>query len=61
MAFLGKKKWKSHTYVVTGDSGNVLTHGVLGGRLVADEIEGRENSWAALYDPIRMTSTSKSL
>ncbi|KAL2807777.1 hypothetical protein BJX63DRAFT_425136 [Aspergillus granulosus] len=55
MAFIGKKEWKMHTYVITGDSGNGLTHGVLGGRLIADEIEGRENSWAALYEPSRMT------
>ncbi|KAL2783682.1 hypothetical protein BJX66DRAFT_344718 [Aspergillus keveii] len=46
MAFIGKKEWKT------------LTHGVLAGRLVADEIEGRENSWAALYDLSRMTSAA---
>ncbi|CEL07710.1 hypothetical protein ASPCAL10865 [Aspergillus calidoustus] len=58
MAFIGKKEWKMHTYVITGDSGNGLTHGILAGRLVADGIEGRENSWAALYDPSRMTSAA---
>jgi glycine/D-amino acid oxidase-like deaminating enzyme len=58
MAFIGKKRWKTHTYVITGDSGNGLTHGVLAGRLVADEIEGRENNWAALYDSSRITSAA---
>ncbi|KAL4801656.1 FAD dependent oxidoreductase [Aspergillus unguis] len=60
LAFIGKV-WRPHTYVVTGDSGNGLTHGVLAGRLIADEIEGQENSWAVLYNPSRMTSISKSL
>ncbi|KAL4993204.1 FAD dependent oxidoreductase [Aspergillus recurvatus] len=60
LAFIGKA-WRSHTYVVTGDSGNGLTHGVLAGRLIADEIEGEENSWAVLYNPSRMTSISKAL
>lgn len=61
MAFIGKKEWKPHTYVITGDSGNGPAHGVLAGRLVADEIEGRENSWATLYDLSRMMIVSKSL
>ncbi|KAL5001386.1 hypothetical protein BDV10DRAFT_160565 [Aspergillus recurvatus] len=43
LAFIGRV-WRSHAYMVTGDSGNGLTHGVLAGRLIADEIEGQENS-----------------
>ncbi|KAJ0116938.1 Rieske 2Fe-2S iron-sulfur protein YhfW [Diaporthe amygdali] len=38
MAFIGKNQGCDHTYIVTGDSGNGLTHGVLAGRLLADEI-----------------------
>jgi Rieske Fe-S protein len=38
---------------VTGDSGNGITHGILGGMLLIDLIAGRENPWAKLYDPSR--------
>ncbi|KAE8394873.1 hypothetical protein BDV23DRAFT_179260 [Aspergillus alliaceus] len=40
MAFIGKNQGMSHIYVVTGDSGNGLTHGILAGKLIADEIDG---------------------
>jgi glycine/D-amino acid oxidase-like deaminating enzyme/nitrite reductase/ring-hydroxylating ferredoxin subunit len=43
-------------YVITGDSGMGMTHGTLGGRLVADLIAGRSSSdLAALYSPSRWT------
>ncbi|KAK1149699.1 hypothetical protein N8T08_005252 [Aspergillus melleus] len=60
MAFIGKNQGMNHSYVVTGDSGNGLTHGILAGKLIADEIEGRENKWASLYNPKRLTSIAKS-
>ncbi|KAK2782371.1 hypothetical protein FQN52_006119 [Onygenales sp. PD_12] len=61
MGFIGKNQGASHTYVVTGDSGNGLTHGVLAGKLIADEIQGIENPWAKLYNPSRLASIAKSL
>ena len=62
VAFIGKNQGsKSNIYTVTGDSGNGLTHGVLAGKLIADEIEGRENPWAALYNPNRSASVTKAL
>ncbi|RAL11229.1 FAD-dependent oxidoreductase [Aspergillus homomorphus CBS 101889] len=61
MAFIGKNQGQHHTYVVTGDSGNGLTHGVLAGKLIADEITGVENSWAQLYNPNRLKSIGKSM
>jgi Rieske Fe-S protein len=61
MAFIGKNQGQKHTYVITGDSGNGLTHGVLAGRLIADEIEGTNNPWASLYSPKRLASIAKSL
>ncbi|UDD55865.1 hypothetical protein AFCA_003450 [Aspergillus flavus] len=61
MAFIGKNQGMNHTYVVTGDSGNGLTHGILAGKLIADEIEGVQNPWASLYNPGRLTSIAKSL
>lgn len=61
MAFIGKNQGKKHTYIVTGDSGNGLTHGVLAGRLIADEITGEKNPWVSAYNPSRLASIAKSL
>lgn len=51
MAFIGKDPGQSNIYIVTGNSGNGLTHGVLAGKLIADEIDGVENPWAKLCNP----------
>ncbi|KAF1923151.1 nucleotide-binding domain-containing protein [Didymella exigua CBS 183.55] len=61
MAFIGKNQGMKHTYIITGDSGNGLTHGVLAGRLIADEITGEINLWASLYNLSRLSSIAKSL
>lgn len=61
MAFIGKNQGCKHTYIITGDSGNGLTHGVLAGKLIADEITGAENPWSSTYDPKRLSSIAKSL
>ncbi|KAK3361759.1 FAD dependent oxidoreductase-domain-containing protein, partial [Lasiosphaeria ovina] len=61
MAFIGKNQGCGRIYIVTGDSGDGLTHGVLAGRLIADEIDGVQNDWAALYNPNRVASIVKSL
>ncbi|KAK3683177.1 hypothetical protein LTR37_020490 [Vermiconidia calcicola] len=60
MAFIGKNPGQKHTYIVTGDSGNGLTHAVIAGRLLTDEIAGEANSWSSLYDPSRKGSLLKS-
>ena len=44
---------KENVYIATGDSGMGLTHGTIAGILLTDLIMGRENPWAALYDPSR--------
>jgi glycine/D-amino acid oxidase-like deaminating enzyme/nitrite reductase/ring-hydroxylating ferredoxin subunit len=61
VGFIGKNQGRKLTYVVAGDSGNGLTHGVLSSDLIADEIEGKDNPWAALYNPSRLSSISKAL
>lgn len=40
-------------YIITGDSGNGMTHCTIGAMLVTDLIMGRTNRWAELYDPSR--------
>ena len=58
VAFIGLNQGKNHIYVVTGDSGNGLTHGVLAGKLIADEIQGVKNPWSELYNPKRFPPVS---
>jgi glycine/D-amino acid oxidase-like deaminating enzyme/nitrite reductase/ring-hydroxylating ferredoxin subunit len=55
MAFIGKNPGDEHIYIVTGDSGNGLTHGTIAGILITDLINGQENPWARLYDPARIS------
>ena len=42
-----------HVYVITGDSGNGMTHTTAGAMIVTDLISGSRNSWADLFDPAR--------
>jgi Rieske Fe-S protein len=42
-----------NVYIITGDSGNGMTHCTIGARLTADLIMGRSNPWKSIYDPAR--------
>ncbi|ASR42182.1 FAD-dependent oxidoreductase [Xanthomonas citri pv. mangiferaeindicae] len=53
LAFLGADPANENVYLITGDSGNGITHGTIGGLLIADLIQGRDNPWVDLYDPAR--------
>jgi len=54
MAFIGRNPAdEPNVFIVTGDSGNGMTHGAIAGMLITDLIAGRENPWAKLYDPSR--------
>jgi Rieske Fe-S protein len=54
VAFIGlDPAGEANVYVVTGDSGNGMTHGTLAGMLLTDLIDGRDNPWAEIYDPKR--------
>jgi glycine/D-amino acid oxidase-like deaminating enzyme/nitrite reductase/ring-hydroxylating ferredoxin subunit len=55
LAFIGRNPGDENIYVVTGDSGNGMTHGTLGGMILTDLIAGRESPWSKLYDPARKT------
>lgn len=56
LAFIGPNPMDHpNVFIATGDSGNGMTHGTLAGIILRDLILGRENSWAALYDPSRKT------
>jgi glycine/D-amino acid oxidase-like deaminating enzyme/nitrite reductase/ring-hydroxylating ferredoxin subunit len=53
LAFIGRNPGDRHVYIVTGDSGNGMTHGTIAGMLIGDLIASCDNPWAKLYDPSR--------
>lgn len=54
LAFIGHDPGKKeNVYIVTGDSGNGMTHATIAGMLIKDLILGRENPWKSLYSPGR--------
>jgi len=55
LAFIGRNPGDQNVYVATGDSGNGMTHGTIAGILITDLILGRDNEWATLYDPSRIS------
>ena len=55
LAFIGRNPGDENVYICTGDSGMGMTHGTIAGLLISDLIAGRENPWAKLYDPSRIS------
>jgi glycine/D-amino acid oxidase-like deaminating enzyme/nitrite reductase/ring-hydroxylating ferredoxin subunit len=53
MAFIGRNPGDENIYIITGDSGNGMTHGTLGGIIVSDLVQGTGNKWADFYSPKR--------
>jgi nitrite reductase/ring-hydroxylating ferredoxin subunit len=57
VAFIGRMPLsEGNIFVVTGDSGQGMTHGTIAGILLTDLIQGRRNEWSNIYDPARLTS-----
>jgi glycine/D-amino acid oxidase-like deaminating enzyme/nitrite reductase/ring-hydroxylating ferredoxin subunit len=56
VAFIGRMPGEENIFVVTGDSGQGMTHGTIAGLLLTDLINERKNAWADLYNPARLTS-----
>lgn len=53
-AYLGRNPMDNkNVYIITGDSGNGMTHCTIGAMLVTDFIMGRDNPWKSIYDPAR--------
>ncbi|NEX59721.1 FAD-dependent oxidoreductase [Noviherbaspirillum galbum] len=53
-AYLGRNPMDDdNVYIITGDSGNGMTHATIGAMVITDMLMGRDNPWAALYDPSR--------
>jgi glycine/D-amino acid oxidase-like deaminating enzyme/nitrite reductase/ring-hydroxylating ferredoxin subunit len=54
LAYIGRNPLdKDNVYIVTGDSGNGMTHSAIAGILIADLISGKENVWEKIYSPSR--------
>ena len=56
LAFIGRNPGDEHNvYIITGDSGMGMTHGTIGGILIAELIVGGACPWESLYDPSRIS------
>ena len=55
LAYIGKNPGDDNIYIITGDSGNGMTHGTLGGIIINDIITGKENPWIEIYSPSRIS------
>jgi glycine/D-amino acid oxidase-like deaminating enzyme len=54
IALLGRNPLdEGNVFIITGDSGNGMTHCTAGALLVTDQIVGRTNRWSELYSPGR--------
>lgn len=55
LGYMGKNPGDDNIYIITGDSGNGMTHTTIGAMIINDSIQGIENKWEKLYDPSRIT------
>jgi len=55
VAFIGRIPGYSHVYMTTGDSGMGMTHSVIASMLLRDLATGKDNAWAELYNPARVS------
>ncbi len=55
LAYIGKAPFEDKLYVVTGDSGNGITHGTISWTLIADSIEEKDNPLLSIYSPSRFS------
>ena len=51
--FIGRDPSRKRTFIVTGDSGQGITHGALAGVLLRQLIIDGESPWAEVYEPSR--------
>jgi Rieske Fe-S protein len=54
-AFIGRNPGSQNIFVHTGDSGQGITHGVVGSLLLKRLILGQDAPWADFYDPSRIS------
>jgi glycine/D-amino acid oxidase-like deaminating enzyme/nitrite reductase/ring-hydroxylating ferredoxin subunit len=59
VGFIGKSPGSERIYVVTGDSGQGIAHGVAASLMLPALIDGGEHPWSAAYDPARKPPPKK--
>lgn len=55
LGFMGKNPGDDNIYIITGDSGNGMTHTTIGAMIINDLINGVVSPWQDLYSPSRIT------
>lgn len=55
LPYIGSSAGASSLYIATGFATDGLTYGTVAGKIIADEICGADNPYAALYSPRRFT------
>jgi Rieske Fe-S protein len=58
LAFIGRNPGDENVWVVTGGSGNGITHGVIAGLMLPRMMAGHDHPWAKLYEPSRKSLRS---
>jgi glycine/D-amino acid oxidase-like deaminating enzyme/nitrite reductase/ring-hydroxylating ferredoxin subunit len=56
--FIGRNPGNGNIYVHTGDSGQGMTHGVVGSLINSALIRGDKSKWAEVYEPSRKTPSA---
>jgi Rieske Fe-S protein len=56
--FIGRNPGNDNIYVHTGDSGQGMTHGVVGSLINSALIRGDKSKWAEVYEPSRKTPSA---
>jgi len=57
-AFIGRNPGNTNVYVHTGDSGQGMTHGVVGSLINSALILGSDTKWQEVYEPTRKTAAA---
>ncbi|MEZ0260422.1 MAG: FAD-dependent oxidoreductase [Alphaproteobacteria bacterium] len=55
LAFIGRNPGDKNIYVITGDSGNGITHAGIAAKLIRDLIDGKHGPYEKLYNPGRIS------
>ena len=55
LGYMGRNPGDENIYIITGDSGNGMTHTTIGAMIIHDSILGGKNQWEDLYNPSRIT------
>ena len=61
IAYIGRNPGSRKLWIVTGDSGNGMTHGTIAGLLLPALIDGQAHAWEAMYAPSRITLSLQSV